>query len=203
SFGQSLSNPTLTLAPSVGNSYSRDRKHSASDLSGRWKEKSQSTTKREAKTVPPTNSEEGSRPEEPNHPATRNNLERALRETNSRSCNRLGSREKIRRAHKETTSRPRRSGKERERQSGKAEQQNANHGRSQQQNSRIKGPHVETIHCGNKSARMRKKASICSHPTSWRKNFPRSLDTPWRSSLTMEPQTRNITWMASKIGCCL
>ncbi|MED6222119.1 hypothetical protein PIB30_061344 [Stylosanthes scabra] len=53
SFGQSLRNLTLTLAPSVGNSYSRDRKHSASDLSGRWKKKSESTTRREAKAVTP------------------------------------------------------------------------------------------------------------------------------------------------------
>ncbi|MED6174902.1 hypothetical protein PIB30_073335 [Stylosanthes scabra] len=36
SFGQSLRNPTLILAP-WGHSYSRDKKRSARDLSGRWK----------------------------------------------------------------------------------------------------------------------------------------------------------------------
>ncbi|MED6201179.1 hypothetical protein PIB30_092353 [Stylosanthes scabra] len=59
------------------------------------------------------------------------------------------------RARKETASHPRRGEKKRERQTRKAEQQNTNRNGSQQQNGRIKGPHVETIHCGNKSARKR------------------------------------------------
>ncbi|MED6152895.1 hypothetical protein PIB30_096307 [Stylosanthes scabra] len=71
SFAQSLRDSTLTLAPSVGNSYSRDKKCKCC------------------------------RSKEPNHPAARSSLERALRETNLRGCNSLGGCEKTGRTRKE------------------------------------------------------------------------------------------------------
>ncbi|MED6209094.1 hypothetical protein PIB30_051357 [Stylosanthes scabra] len=98
-------NTTLTLAPSVENSYSRDKKRGAGDLSRRWKTKSQSTTKEECENSHPQPTPEK---EVNQRNQTIQQLETAtLRETNSRSCNRLGSSEKSRRARKETASRPR------------------------------------------------------------------------------------------------
>ncbi|MED6176907.1 hypothetical protein PIB30_092848 [Stylosanthes scabra] len=89
SFGQSLRDLTLTLALSVGNSYSRDKKCSAGDPSERWTTKYHSTMREQPTAVTRSRLRKGSRSEEPNHPTARSSLERALREINSRGCNSL------------------------------------------------------------------------------------------------------------------
>ncbi|MED6116671.1 hypothetical protein PIB30_102389, partial [Stylosanthes scabra] len=135
SFGQSLRDPTLTLAPSVGKLIlERQRSASAGDPSKGWTTKYQSTMREQPTAATAADSGKGSQTEKPKHSAARSSLERTLREANSRGCNSLGNCEKSGRARKEAASHPGRGGKRerKTRKTRKTEQQDANCGGSQQ-----------------------------------------------------------------------
>ncbi|MED6188083.1 hypothetical protein PIB30_082630 [Stylosanthes scabra] len=63
-------------------------KKKEADLSGRWRKKSQLSTKEPARAATLSRPREGNQPKRSNHPATRSRLEGALRKANPRGCNR-------------------------------------------------------------------------------------------------------------------